>query len=113
MLFLGHSPRFPDAYPIPPSSEMPGPSGTRGFASRFRDAAFKKEMEAEGLLSHSEIKHPPSPPLESCVKSPPASFQKLTGLLADSLESNYSKDGKKKKKKAKRLNHFRGSVEHV
>lgn len=32
------------------------------------------------------------------MKSPPASFQKLAGLLADSLEANYSKDGEKKKK---------------
>lgn len=34
------------------------------------------------------------------MKSPPASFQKLAGLLADSLESNYSKDNEKKKKQA-------------
>lgn len=60
-------------------------------------------MEAERLLSHSGIKPPPNPPfLESCVKTPPASFQKLAGLLADSLESNYLKDSEKRRKRKKK-----------
>lgn len=68
-------------------------------------------METEEAAESQRNKAtPPLPlPLESCVKSPPASFQKLAGLLADSLESNYSKDNKKKKTAFESFSSFSGA----